>query len=121
MEDNLYKESVNNMENVDNATHKNWHETIKTAINSELDTLVAKLLDKATSAPTIDDKIRITSKVAGVLHVMKNYGEQLNQMSSDADMRKIINQIHTDFSAEPSDDIARGMDAAGVIIYSHFN
>jgi hypothetical protein len=51
MEDNLYKESVNNMENVDNTTHKNWHETIKTAINSELDTLVAKLLDKATSAP----------------------------------------------------------------------
>jgi hypothetical protein len=42
-------------------------------------------------------------------------------MSSDADMRKIINQIHADFTAEPSDDIARGMDAAGVIIYSHFN
>lgn len=121
MKDNLYKESVNNMENVDNTAQDNWHEPIKIAINTELHTLVTKLLDKAISAPTIDDKIRVTSKVMGVLHVMKNYGEQLNHMSSDADMRKIISQIHTDFIAEPSDDIARGMDAAGVVIYSHFN
>jgi hypothetical protein len=109
------------MENVDNTAQISWNEPTKTAINSELHALVTKLLDKAISASTIDDKIRITSKVTGVLHVMKNYGEQLNLMSSNADMDKIIDQIFSDFRAEPSDNVARGMDAAGVVIYSHFN
>jgi len=90
-------------------------------VSSSLNDLVDLFLRKALEASTVEDKTRITRKAMGALHTINTYGEQLTQVKTFKEVNDILAALHADFDAEPVDDIARGMDQAGIVIYNYIN
>jgi hypothetical protein len=90
-------------------------------VGSSLNDLVDLLLRKGLEASTAEDKTRITRKAMGALYAINTYGEQLTQVKTFKEVNDILAALHADFDAEPVDDVARGMDQAGIVIYNYIN